>query len=382
MVSGTVGVIATTLTGAMAIVLETCKCGFAYESISNTKLMMPIRLILGFIALLLVGSSIFASASYVQNNAIKANATQVKDSSQYKQLEAGKALQGDLYNVKKKEIEDLKALQGKQQQEGDNIINSMPKNYIDRKNQQRTDTISQIAKTQDIINSKSNELSGLGLSIQSPIDTSTLKLNADNGYSAMFRSLADTINSSEDYKNNPVKAESLEMWFFIGLGVIFEFVAVLTAYLSQLKNISTHTRIEPIQAPQSQIDPFKYNYRVADITSGDDDKPKRTIGFYSGAAASTGANGDNKVVDTSKPCDTQSIQEIDNQILGRYLDYVYANIKADKSIPGYQTTAKDLGLGVDYVRKLKNHCEHLNILQSDADARKTFIIKPKEDINL
>jgi len=108
MTSGTVGVIAYILTVGMAVILETCKCGFFYEALSNTKLNIVIRGVLATIALLLVAASIFASASYVQNQANKTKNKQVKTSTQYKQLEEGKKVQQDLYNNKKKEIEDLK----------------------------------------------------------------------------------------------------------------------------------------------------------------------------------------------------------------------------------------------------------------------------------
>jgi hypothetical protein len=387
MTSGTVGIIAWILTVGMAIVLELCKVGFFYESLSNTKLLLPIRILLGIIAILLVGSSIFASASYVQNQANKTKNIQTKDSSQYKQLEQGKAVQQDLYNVKKKEIEDLKALQGKQQSNGDSIISTMPRNYIDKKNQAKQDTATQISKTQDIINSKSTELSQIGASLQSPIDTTNLKLSSDSGYTAMFKTLADYLNKLDSYKGNPINAEELEMWFFIGLGVIFEMVAILTAYLSQLKGASTLTttqREAPTQTEATSKARFDHDYKPMFETkssslTGDSDNPtKRIIGFHTGADA-TGADRDKKSVENPKPCVTHSVHEIDNQMLGRYLTHIYANIKRDNSIDGYQTCGKALSLPVDVVRKLKNHCEHLQILESDSIQRKTFILKPKDD---
>jgi len=102
MTSGTVGVVALILTTGMAVILELCKCGFFYEAITNKTLPLPIRISLAVIAALLVGSSIFASAGYVQNQANATKNIQTKESSQYKQLETGKALQQDLYSLSRK----------------------------------------------------------------------------------------------------------------------------------------------------------------------------------------------------------------------------------------------------------------------------------------
>jgi hypothetical protein len=416
MTSGTVGILAFILTVGMAVILEVAKCGFFYESLTNTKLLLPIRALLGVIALLLVASSIFASGSYVQNQANKTKNKQLKESSQFKQLEQGKALQQDLYNVKKKEIDDLKGLQEQQKQEGTNIINSMPKNYIDRRNQQRVDTQKQVTETQKLIDKKSDELSGLGAALQNPIDSSNVKVNSDNGYTAMFKSISEVINSSEDYKNDPVKPESLEMWFFIGLGIIFELVAVLTAYLAQLKGKSVGAATK--RDISTDFPGIGFKPQVVTAISKDSDgvqgdynevvQAKRQIGFQSpgisSVTASTRANKNIEVIENLKNCESCNIEgkshdtslfltdevsgicesckidDIDNKVLNRYLDYIYSHVKNDGSIPGYQTTARDLGLGLDFVRKLKNHCEHLGILESDSVSRKTFIIKPRNEI--
>lgn len=372
MTSGTVGIFSWILTVGMAVILETCKCGFFYEALSNTKLLAPIRALLAVIALLLVVSSILASASYVQNQANKTKNIQTKDSSQYKQLEAGKAVQGDLYNVKKKEIDDLKALQEKQQAEGEKIINSMPKNYIDRKNQQRADTIAQIAKTQDIINTKSNELSGLGESIKTPIDTTNLKLNSDNGYTAMFKTMTDMINSSPDYKDNPVTPEQLEMWFFIGLGIIFEMVAILTAYLSQLKSQSMG-----ITANNNIYNDTSIGFRpqLVTATSKDSDsiKSNRVIGFQKPETLTVGSvEGDNmnysqlpelKVVE---PLTYTSVEEGFNRSdVIKYLEYMYDNQKRLGISQGMRTIAKNINIHEELARKIKGHLETLKIIKSE-----------------
>jgi hypothetical protein len=282
----------------------------------------------------------------------------------------------------------------------------MPKNYIDRKNAQRAQTQSQVAETQKLIDKKSGELSALGEALQSPINLSNVNISATNGYSAMFNTITDLINSTEDYKNRPIKTETLEMWFYIALGVIFEIVAVLTAYLGQLKSgtkmVSVKTEVLPEMGsdltgmtirPQV-IDAIRKEY--GDYRDDRDNRGpqseirgKRQIGFQAPERASECEERKDKSAEGAKPCVTQRGQDIDNKILGKYLDYIYANVKEDNSIPGYQVTANDLSklhpelkLSCDYVRKLKNHCEQLKILKSDSERRATYIIRPRDEVKL
>ncbi|EKD99351.1 MAG: hypothetical protein ACD_22C00284G0001 [uncultured bacterium] len=384
MTSGCVGIVATVLTIGMAVVLELSKCGFFYEALSNTKLPTLIRITLAIIAVLLVASSIFASASYVQNQANKTKNKQTKTSSQYKQLEAGKAVQGDLYNVKKKEIDDLKALQEKQQQEGNNIINSMPKDYIDRKNQQRVSTQQNISKIQDTINAKGAELSQIAQNLQTPIDTSTLKLNDDAGYTSMFKAMANMINSNDDYKDSPVKAESLEMWFFIGLGIIFELTAILTAYLAQLKGTSLGVITKNDSTLNGNIG-FKPQLVTANLTDSDHidgpEKVIRPIGFYSGAAAASTRDDKNiDVVESPKSLMTTDFYKpssdtgIAKEDLKKYIEYVYASPKylTTGESPGYNPIGKNTGIGVENARKCKAVLERLDIIKTIGT--KTFVL--------
>lgn len=383
MTSGTVGILAFLLTVGMGIILELAKCGFLFESLSNTKLSMPIRIIMAGIALLLVGASILASASYVQNQANKTKNIQTKTSSQYKQLEQGKALQQDLYNTKKQEIEDLKALQQKQQEEGERIISSMPKNYTDRRNQQRADTQKQIARTQETINQKSTELSQIGANLQAPIDTTNLKINSDNGYTAMFETIADIINDSEEYKGHPIKPEVLEMWFFIGLGIIFELVAVITAYLSQLK--STHPQGKAIEKDTIILNEgigFKPQVITASKDNGFNDdyiQAKRQIGFQAAAISSvTAATMPGHKTEQSKSLEslvtpnTYNDSNINQDDLRKYIEYMYATLRNGTESKGYNPIGQDTGIGIENARKIKAYLERLGIVRTVGT--KTFVL--------
>lgn len=379
MTSGTVGVIAWILTVGMAVILEACKCGFFYEAITNKSLNTLIRGALATIAVLLVASSIFASASYVQNQANKTKNRQIKTSAVFKQLEEGKALQQDLYNTRKKEIEDLKKLQDQQRTNGENIINSMPKNYIDRKNEQRRITEEQIAKTQETINAKSTELSQIESILQKPIDMTNVKVNDDAGYTAMFQSMADMINSNDDYKDNPVKAESLEMWFFISLGIIFEFTAILTAYLAQVKApiaINQHnTNLKGIGFKHQIVTATKKNPALCDDANDShiEQQEKRVIGFQipylseraSSASIQTPISDSFSVGshETLTPSDVHTNSVMKKDVVMKYLRYMYASQK-DNISSGCRTIAREIEIPEELARKIKGHLEQLKIIKS------------------
>jgi chaperonin cofactor prefoldin len=236
MTSGTLGAVAFLLTAMMAVVLEMAKCGFFYEAIANKGLNIGIRWALGTTAVLLVFASIFASGSYIQNQTNKVKNLQLKKSAQFKSLEQAKTVQGDLYSVKKQEIEDLKSLQVRQEEKGNLAINNLPSNQKTKRLERSEVLRAEISRIQESIDSKSKELTEIASNLQAPIDTTNLKLSADAGYTSMFKTFADLINDNSEDAENPVKAESLEMFFFIGLAIIFEFVAVATAYLAQQKS--------------------------------------------------------------------------------------------------------------------------------------------------
>ena len=355
MTSGTVGNFAFLLTASMAVILELTKCGFFYEALTNKSLHLPIRISLGVLSILLVGSSIFASAGYVQNQANATKNMQTKGSTQYKQLEQAKSLQTDLYSVKKAEIEDLKKLKQQQQANGDNIVAAMPKNYIDKKNQVRSDTAAQISKTQEIINKRSNELTGINSSLLSPIDTTNLRISSDAGYTAMFQTISTWTGG------NP---ESLELWFFIALGVIFEFVAVLTAYLAQLKGGYKSYNPQPktkIEIPRPKSDPSENN-RIPELTGSTKNGWKLSKNNVTIFRPKT-----NKLSENSK------VGEDDIQ---RYINFVMDNQKNGLA-PGRNKIVQGVGMSQEKCRTIHNILIDRGILET-GDKCTRIISKTKE----
>ena len=247
------------------------------------------------------------------------------------------------HSIKKNEIEDLKKLKQQQQANGDNIVAAMPKNYIDRKNQARADTAKQIAKTQELINNRSSELTSINESLLSPINTSGLRLNNDAGYTAMFKAIAN-------WMGNGTNPESLEVWFYISLGVIFEIVAVLTAYLSQLKSID-------FSRPRSP-EPDKVQKPIQETN---EESPQRTVesGRLKGLVYKIKPRPRKNNVtefprprkqETAKPSENSKVDEGD---IEKYMQFITDNKKGNLA-PGRDKIVAGTGLTQERCRTIHN----------------------------
>ena len=351
MTSGTVGVLAFILTCLMAVVLEMCKVGFFYESLINRKINQGIRILLGTISVFLVIASIIASSSYIQNQANLTNNIKVRHSTQYNQLEEGRTLKVDLHNQKQLELERLRTSQQKTLDEMRKIRDSYPANYITVK-QNATREINQVdADFNNRISQVLQEVESLSSDLQSPIDTSNLKIADTQGYNSMFTLIANKLNSSHG-STRQYTANELMLYFFIILSVIFETTAVLTAYLSKIKqkgNVVDTT----FQQDSNKVIEIKKDAYANPKTTVAEDKSKK-IGFqYS---------------------QSNNIQKKD---IERYIEYMYDNSKGNESI-GYMKIGKNTLLGVEKARKIKGYLENMDILKTEGV--KTKILKPKDEV--
>jgi hypothetical protein len=186
----------------------------------------------------------------------------------------------------------------------------------------------------------------------------------------MFKAMADMINSSEDYKDNPVSASSIEMWFFIGLGIIFELVAILTAYLAQLKGTLIGFTGKKDTLTDNSIG-FKPKLVTASLTSNDTttnltdadyiDEPVKKmqlIGFYSGAAAaSTGANKNMEQVKSLEDLSQTNIDGFSKTDLMNYIEFMYQNKKSNNESPGCKKIFENVGTGskLEDFRKIRGY---------------------------
>jgi hypothetical protein len=357
MTSNTIGILSFVLTVGMAVILELAKCGFFFEALTNNIIKMPVRILLGAIAILLIFASIFASAAYIQNQTNKAKNVQLQNSESYKQVEQNKKINVELYEIKKKEIEDLKNQINFERNETNKIIESMPANYIDRKNQARIQSQNKIADIQKNIDGKTKELYTLAEKIQitQKIDQNKNILN-ENGYTSMFENFANILNKNSATQEQKITTETLELWFYVMLGIIFEFVAVLTSYLALQKSnkLATKTQNDVVGFKPTLI---KTN---EDTKEFDFIKPKMTIGFKQ----------ENK--SQNKLENLQTPNFYNNEDIKKYITYMYTNLKNGNESKGYNPIGKNTGIGVEVARKIKAHLEQIGVIQTIGT--KTFVL--------
>jgi hypothetical protein len=337
--SSSVGVVACVLSACMALVLEIAKVGFFYEGLTNKLLNPIIRGTLITISVALVLSSMFASSAYVQNEANKTKNHEIRTSTQYKQAEESRTMQKDLYQEKKNELAALEQNKINAINELTKVRDSYPKNYFTVKENLTREMNKKSAEIQNKIDSKSQELSTIAGGLSSPIDTTKLNVLESKGYSGIFKLVAGLISTDE----SPVDPFQLELYFFIILGILFEAVAILSAYLSQLKSpriIDTPNVQHNMSSPQKR---FSFA------------KKENQIGFQ---APSKNFTGDD---------------------INTYVDYMYDNSINDTS-PGYIKISKETQLPIETFRKIKAHLEHLNVIGTVN--RSTKIFKPKHEISI
>lgn len=349
-VSGLNGMLACLLGVLMAICLELCKVGFFYESLTNETLNTTVRVLLGVISILLILSSIIASAGYIQNQSNITKNKTIKHSKEYEQLEESKNLQRQLLEGKRAEIEDIKANYSKQIQEMEQVKNNYPSNYYTRKEQLQEQINQKQTELTNILSNANKEVTSITKELQEPINISNLQVKETKGYTALFQTLATKVNKYNEYAE-PTTGQELELYFYLMLSVIFEFVAVLTAYLSTHKKNLESLTYSNVEQPQEK--------KIIDMTRG----KKETIK----------ADTRNKIGFTQSQEPTTGIKQ---EHIQKYVDYMYNTANNDTS-KGYNAIGKAIGITTEQARAIKGYLEQSNILR--VEGNRTKIIKPKNE---
>jgi hypothetical protein len=305
----------------MGLILEACKMGFAYESLSNTRLNLFIRVSLGVIAILLIISSILASAGYIQNQANKTLNTSILKSNQYKQQEQAKKLQQELYEAKKQDIADTKQSYQKQVADMQKVKDNYPSNYLTRKENLQAEINAKLKELQQVTDKKNVELESIAVELNKPIETKSISIVDDKGYRSMFILLADKLNAIND--TTDYKPEALEFYFYVILSIIFECVAVLTSFLAMLK---TSPSLSPHVAETLTTPSITHN-KIIPIN-------KQVIGFKP----------------EPKP------RNIDDNILEKYYTHMINTARNNISM-GYKSIGSSIGIDTEMARMCKRLLE-------------------------
>lgn len=311
---------------AIAVILEIAKFSLLRESLSG-KHSAWLKVSVFLLWVVITISSIVASAGYVVNQTNKATNISIKSSDQYQDTIRAKDNQSDLYSTKKTEIEKLYSDKDKAVSDLGNQRDKMSNKYISKKVElsQKMNEIEESYNKR--ISSLSSELSGISKSINKPLDLSSAQIRSTSGYTALFGLSADLYNKNAQEK---VSAESLEMWFFLLLGIVLELVANIFAYLSFVNGYSFLDEIRPkntehIATPHTQPEEIRPNYEKKE-TAVAGFRPEKCIDstmkekFYSALMESAKSKGTNKADGYDKIASKLGIRREDARTIRKELE--------------------------------------------------------------
>ena len=260
------------LTLGMAVVYETFKIGSGIMAYVCSWIPLPLRIILGVISITLFGYSVLSSTGYLVNNSNTAQNVNINSSQEYKQMLEARYVQKQTFEAKKQEIENLKQSKQKVVSGIEDQKNSLPKDYITAKQNLSNTQLAKESEYSTSISEKTKDLEKIGTTLQSPIDTSKLKMYHENGSIAVSEYIAEFLNNhSFSTPTTPYTPKGVEMFLKIFASLLFEIIAWVSAILvpiaKQHEFGSTPPKTKkPVPFADSQFDGNTKNVR--EITGG------------------------------------------------------------------------------------------------------------------
>lgn len=415
--SNSVSMVSKLLAAGMTIIFEFGKF-IAFVESKNEKYTQKTRRLLFNLWLFTTILSVFASLGYMLNESNQNQNETLKTSNEYRLTQDKESRLKSELVTKEKLLEDAVATKNKN-------IQSTEQARVDNV-KLTSDYNSKISTIQSRINSKNEELAEAGRNkwtttqtrIRSEIDGLKSQLNQNvsardklttSDKSSGDQANIDKMNAEITTINNQLNGISykgitgelpvngyLELFSLIAsvlscsvktVSIIFNLI--LTSGFELL--IVSFYHLSRLQGNTENFDDETYNDRkpkrydlgkISDMFSTK--KPAREIGFrkdnYSESPTVKQISGHPSNINDLKA--TKPEKTISNETLKLYLNYIYKNANESRKIPGYQKTALDLSLDVEMVRKLKAYCEHLKIVESSPQNKRTTIIKPKNEVGI
>jgi hypothetical protein len=322
--SNSVGRLATVIMFASAIVFEMSKWTLLWEGFSGKHASLFSGILITLWAAVTLGS-IAASCGYVLNQSNQTQNNAIISSTQYKQAEESRKIQISTYNNKAAEIDQLR------QQ-----ASELPKNYYSLKQE----IMSKVTQ-------KSKDLASLTSEIKKPIEVKAEL--PTSGYSAFFKLMSKVLDADPTM---------LELWFFIGLGIVLELIANVFAYLFQKERlIDSNFRLEPKRLETCETTKFQTP------------KIKKIYQQNSPAVAKIGFNIEPKRNNNhnNKPEPSISTEDYD-----KYVEYMYDKQKNGYA-PGYLDIARNVNIAVETARAIKGELQRRGVIQTVGN--RTVILK-------
>ena len=338
----------------MAIILQLTTSVFISKAIIDTSLPWLIRAILLTVSVFLFFASIIANVGLIQNNSNKTQNIAVRESVEYKQAlqtntNQQKKLDSKLAEKKSETITYDNAITAIENSLNDSKTDWERNKYttmLNNKTTEKTNTLARIEK----------ELNGITIS---PIDTKTISISSENGYSATFLFLSESKIVKWIFRG--ASKELLEYYYYISLSTVFELINLLSVYLFCMF-LKKHYELIAKKTPTPDPEPK----RKKPTPTPTENSPKLNL-VKSNSALGLKASRNFNLRKTPK-----NISDFD---IEKYLKYMYENAK-DNISPGYIKISKNVdGLPQEKCRKIKAWLEQEGIVKNEGG--RTLIVKNK-----
>lgn len=387
-VSTSSGIIGTVLMFLTALVFELSKCTLLYQAF-RSQLNVAFRITFGCLWLGVTIASIVASAGFVISQERETRNITIENSAEYSQQEENRKLKQDLYNQKKNELEQLQGGKNKIISDMEKVRDSWGKNYITMRGNEQAKINSKDAELTAEINKKSSELSQIASDLSTPPSEIKPQLENTNGYNAIFELMAESLNKNNPRaKKDPYKAEVLQMWFFILLGVGLEILGNVFIFLSQYyQNVSfspTPINPDPEKKPVPILESNINNTQTKEIQGG------RLQGMRYKVKAKNKVTGCKPselkpvitLVPKAAPTPPSKYIGFTNKDLEKYIEYMFDNTTSTKNgleSPGITAISKaNINLSYKTCRAIHGYLSTLGAIQTQGKA--TVILKSKSDL--
>ena len=382
-VSGVIGFIPTLIALVQGSVIEAVKSGFTYIAVSIQGIAW--KIFFGTLALIAFCLSIIFTMGFNINMTNKVRNANLYKSDKYAQQQKATQTQQDLYEQTKKNLEDKKIQRDSQIQGMAKTRDAWGSSYKTAKSLEQDKINNATAKYNTEIAQEQEKLSKLAESLQNVSSEEV----AEEGYISMYQLFSKKMNdftSNKKTENKPWTAEDIEFWLTTAISLFIEFAGIgciiRSEHLNQLKGISTlptSQREAPTADNKSKFDynhDYKPTFERSSSLIGDDDKPKRTIGFH---AKDTGADGDNKIVGNLESLSQTKLDGFSKAEMLNYIEFMYQTKKANNESVGFKKIFENVGTGsrLEDFRKIRGHLERLDIIATNG--LKTKILCTKEE---
>ena len=371
-----VGMLPTLLAVFMGVCFDVCKFLFAVVAltglIATFKFNGMQRAVCGVFAIALFAYSIYASQTFLTDQANKYKALMIENSDNVSTINQDKEILQKQYDVIQSELQTLQAQSEK----------NLSKNFITvNKNEILPKIEAKTAELKEI----SNKLQELDVSKVSFDDVLKSK-----GMSNFTVNLTEWLNSFPENKKKPLTPSGVDAMIQSYIAIVFELLAIILWWLQH--HIKIHGRLANTSV-QGNPNKNDVTNKVIDETAlkqlmerykdfpmeidvnADNAKKDSPIGFkYSEPFANTSVQGNNagNTEFVTKPFANTSVHDFTDDDLQIYWEYVQQHKNGNIS-PGYQRISSETGLNTEVCRKIKAYLERINAIT--VSGNKTIVLQ-------